>query len=114
MNTLQFIIDIAARGDQAVIRRVSALQDRLGGAEAAAERLANTTSNKLKNAFMSLPGASFFANPIVALSTGVGVVAKLGMETEKTATAFRVLAGSEETSTKLLGQLNKYAITMIE
>lgn len=109
MNTLQFIIDIAARGDQAVIRRVSALQDRLGGAEAAAERLANTTSNKLKNAFMSLPGASFFANPIVALSTGVGVVAKLGMETEKTATAFRVLAGSEETSTKLLGQLNKYA-----
>lgn len=109
MNTLQFIIDIAARGDQAVIRKVSALQDRLGGAEAAAERLANTTSNKLKNAFMSLPGASFFANPIVALSTGVGVVAKLGMETEKTATAFRVLAGSEETSTKLLGQLNKYA-----
>lgn len=109
MNTLQFIIDIAARGDQAVIRRVSTLQDRLGGAEAAAERLANTTSNKLKNAFMSLPGASFFANPIVALSTGVGVVAKLGMETEKTATAFRVLAGSEETSTKLLGQLNKYA-----
>lgn len=109
MNVLQFIIDIAARGDQAVIRRVSALQDRLGGAEAAAERLANTASNKLKNAFMSLPGASFFTNPIVALSTGVGVVAKLGMETEKTATAFRVLAGSEETSTKLLGQLNKYA-----
>lgn len=109
MNVLQFIIDIAARGDQAVIRRVNTLQERLGGAEAAAERLANTTSNKLKNAFMSLPGASFFANPIVALSTGVGVVAKLGMETEKTATAFRVLAGSEETSTKLLGQLNKYA-----
>ena len=109
MNVLQFIIDIAARGDQAVIRRVSALQDRLGGAEAAAERLANTASNKLKNAFMSLPGASFFTNPIVALSTGVGVVAKLGMATEKTATAFRVLAGSEETSTKLLGQLNKYA-----
>ena len=109
MNVLQFIIDIAARGDQAVIRRVNTLQERLGGAEAAAERLANTTSNKLKNAFMSLPGASFFANPIVALSTGVGVVAKLGMETEKTATAFRVLAGSEETSTKLLGQFNKYA-----
>lgn len=109
MNVLQFIIDIAARGDQAVIRRVNTLQERLGGADAAAERLANTTSGKLKRAFMSLPGASFFANPIVALSTGIGVVAKLGMETEKTATAFRVLAGSEETSTKLLGQLNKYA-----
>ena len=109
MNALQFIIDIAARGDQAVIRRVNAIQDRLGGAEAAAERLANTTGGKLRKAFMSLPGASFFANPIVALSAGIGAVTKLGMETEKTATAFRVLAGSEATSTKLLGELNKYA-----
>lgn len=109
MNVLQFIIDIAAKGDQAVIKKVSAIQDQMGGAEAAADRLANTTGGKLKRAFMSLPGASFFANPIVALSTGVGVVAKLGMETEKTATAFKVLAGSEETSSKLLGQLNRYA-----
>ena len=109
MNALQFIIDIAARGDQAVIRRVNAIQDRLGGAEAAAERLANTTGGKLRKAFMSLPGASFFANPIVAISAGIGAVTKLGMETEKTATAFRVLAGSEATSTKLLGELNKYA-----
>ena len=109
MNVLQFIIDIAARGDQAVMRRIGAIQDQMGGAEAAAERLANTTSGKLRRAFMSLPGASFFANPIVAISAGVGAVTKLGMETEKTATAFRVLAGSEETSAKLLGQLNKYA-----
>ncbi|MBQ7899360.1 MAG: tape measure protein [Bacteroidales bacterium] len=109
MNVLQFIIDIAARGDQAVIRRVGAIQDRLGGAEAAAERLASATGGRLKQAFMSLPGASFFSNPIVALSTGIGVVTRLGMETEKTATAFRVLAGSEETSTKLLGELNRYA-----
>lgn len=109
MNVLQFIIDIAARGDQAVIRRVGAIQDRLGGAEAAAERLASATGGRLKQAFMSLPGASFFSNPIVALSAGIGVVTRLGMETEKTATAFRVLAGSEETSTKLLGELNRYA-----
>lgn len=109
MNVLQFIIDIAAKGDQAVLKKIGAIQDKMGGAEAAAERLSNTTGGKLKKAFMSLPGASFFSNPIVALSTGIGVVAKLGMETEKTATAFRVLAGSEETSTKLLGQLNKYA-----
>lgn len=109
MNAIQFIIDIAARGDQAVMRRINAIQNRLGGAEAAADRLARTTGGKLRKAFMSLPGSSFFSNPIVALSAGIGVVTKLGMETEKTATAFRVLAGSEETSAKLLGELNKYA-----
>ena len=109
MNVLQFIIDIAAKGDQAVIKKIGAIQDKMGGAETAAQRLANVTGGGLRKAFMSLPGASFFSNPIVALSTGIGVVAKLGMETEKTATAFRVLAGSEETSTKLLGELNKYA-----
>ena len=109
MNVLQFIIDIAAKGDQAVTRKIQALTDKMGGAEAAAERLSNTVGGKLKKAFMSLPGASFFSNPIVALSTGVSVVAKLGMETEKTATAFRVLAGSEATSAKILGQLNDYA-----
>lgn len=109
MNAIQFIIDIAARGDQAVMRRINDIQNRLGGAEAAADSLARTTGGKLRKAFMSLPGASFFSNPIVALSTGIGVVTKLGMQTEKTATAFRVLAGSEETSAKLLGELNKYA-----
>ena len=109
MNVLQFIIDIAAKGDQAVIKKIGAIQQQMGGAEAAAERLANTTGGKLRQAFMSIPGASFFANPIVALTAGIGTVTRLGMETEKTATAFRVLAGSEETSTKLLGQLNKYA-----
>lgn len=109
MNVLQFIIDIAAKGDQAVIKKIGAIQNKMGGAEVAAQRLANVTGGGLLKAFMSLPGASFFSNPIVALSSGIGVVTKLGMETEKTATAFRVLAGSEETSTKLLGELNKYA-----
>ena len=109
MNVLQFIIDIAAKGDQAVLKKIGAIQQKMGGAEAAAERLANATGGRLRQAFMSLPGASFFTNPIVALSSGIGVVAKLGMETEKTATAFGVLAGSEETSSKLLGELNRYA-----
>ncbi len=109
MNAIQFIIDIATRGDQAVMRRINTIQQRLGGADAAAQRLARTTGGELRKAFMSLPGVSFFSNPIVALSAGIGVVTKLGMETEKTATAFRVLAGSEETSAKLLGELNKYA-----
>ena len=109
MNSVQFIIDIAARGDQAVMRKIDAIQQKLGGADAVSARLANTTGAKLKKAFMSLPGASFFANPIVSITTGIGMMAKLGMETEKTATAFRVLAGSEQTSGKLLGDLNKYA-----
>lgn len=109
MNVLQFIIDIAAKGDQAVIKKIGAIQDKMGGTEAAAERLANATGGGLRKALMSLPGASFFSNPIVAISSGIGVVARLGMETEKTATAFRVLAGSEETSTRLLGELNRYA-----
>ena len=109
MNSVQFIIDIAAKGDQAVMRRINEIQTKLGGADAVAERLANTTGGKLKSAFMSLPGASFFTNPIVAITSGIGTIAKLGMQTEKTATSFRVLAGSEEKSTKLLGELNKYA-----
>lgn len=108
MNVIQFIIDIAAKGDQAVLKKIGAIQSKMGGAEAAAARLTAATGG-LRRAFMSLPGASFFSNPIVALSTGVGVVARLGMETEKTAAAFRVLAGSEETSTRLLGELNRYA-----
>ncbi|EJX08105.1 tape measure domain protein [gut metagenome] len=109
MNAVQVIIDIAARGDRVALRKINALQERLGGADAAAKRLANTTGGRLRKAFMSLPGASFFTNPVVALATGAGIVGKLGMETEKTATAFRVLAGSQETSAKLLGQLNEYA-----
>lgn len=109
MNVLQFIIDIAAKGDQAVLKKIGAIQQKMGGAEAAAERLANATGGRLRQAFMSLPGASFFTNPIVALSSGIGVVAKLGMETEKTATAFGVLAGSEDRADKVLNQLNEYA-----
>lgn len=109
MNSLQFIIDIAARGDQAVMRRINTIQQKLGGADAAAQRLANTTGGKLRKALMGLPGASFFTNPVVAITAGIGAVARLGMQAEKTATAFRVLAGSEEVSAKLLGDLNKYA-----
>lgn len=109
MNVLQFIIDIVAKGEQTVIGKVHAVQRSLSEAEAAADSFARKTSSGLRQAFMSLPGAQFFSNPLVALTTGVGVVSKLGMEADKTATAFRVLVGNEETAGMLLRQLNDYA-----
>lgn len=112
MNILQFLIDIRSK-DNGVIGQVTRLQTRLDEADKSANRLANTVGVKLKKAFMSLPGAEFLTNPIVALTAGVGVVAKMGMEAEKTAVSFNVLTGSVETGTKLLGELNKYADTTI-
>lgn len=107
MNVLQFIIDIRSK-DNGVMGQMTKLQTRLDDADRSANRLANTVGVKLKSAFMSLPGAQFFTNPIVALTTGVGVVAKMGMEAEKTATSFKVLAGSEENAAKLSEQMKRY------
>ena len=109
MNIVQYIINFAARGDNAVIRRVSGLQSRLESADAAATRLAASVGTSLKTAFMSLPGASFFTNPIVAMTAGIGAVSKLGMQVQTTATAFNVLVGSQEKSSAILGDLYKYA-----
>lgn len=108
-NVLQFIIDFAARGGNAVTRQVSRLQGRLDAADSSASRLAKTVGTNLKTAFMSLPGAQFFTNPIVALSAGIGVVSKLGMEAQTTATSFEVLLGSQEKAVSMLAQLNAYA-----
>ena len=105
MNITQFIIDIAARGDGQAISKIRAVQNGLDMANRHAEKL----KTGLRQAFSSLPGAEFFMNPIVALTTGVGVVAKVGMEAEKTATAFNVLVGNEEKAAKALGELNSYA-----
>ena len=109
MNIVRYIIDIAARGDNTVIRRISGLQNRLESADAAATRLATSVGNSLKTAFMSLPGASFFTNPIVAMTAGIGAVSRLGMQAQTTATAFNVLVGSQEKSSAILGDLYKYA-----
>lgn len=109
MNIVQYIINFAARGDNAVIRRVSGLQSRLESADAAATRLAASVGTSLKTAFMSLPGASFFTNPIVAMTAGIGAVSKLGMQAQTTATAFNVLVGSQEKSSVILEDLYKYA-----
>lgn len=108
MNILQFLIDIRSR-DNGVIGQVTQLQTRLDEADRSATRLANTVGVKLKSAFMSLPGAEFLTNPIVALTAGVGVVSKMGMEAEKTAVSFEVLTGSQQTANQMIAEMNKYA-----
>lgn len=108
MNILQFLIDIRSR-DNGVIGQVTRMQERLDAADRSANRLSTTIGGRLRTAIMSLPGAEFFTNPIVALTAGVGVVAKLGMDADKTAVSFNVLTGSMEKGSTLLGQINKYA-----
>lgn len=107
MNVLQFLIDIRARNN-GVTGEVNRLQQRLDATEQTANRLKRSVGG-LKAAFMTLPGAEFFTNPIVAISTGIGVVSKLGMEAGKTAAAFEVMAGSADAGNKILSDINKYA-----
>ena len=108
MNILQFLINIQAR-DNGVISRVTRLQSRVDAADRSASRLTSSLGSGLKSAILSLPGAEFFTNPIVALTTGVGVVSKLGMEAGKSEVAFNSLMGSAETGGKMLAELNKHA-----
>lgn len=110
-NIVQYIIDIASRGGNAVVRQAAQLQSRLDAANASAGRLSLTVGKNLRDAFMSLPGASFFTNPIVAMGAGVGVVSKLGMQAQTTAVSFDVLVGSQEKAANMLSQINAYAKT---
>lgn len=106
-NILQFIIDIQSR-QNGVVQQVQRVQNKLEDTDRSAQKL-NGRLTGLKSALMSLPGAEFFTNPIVAMTAGIGVVAKLGMDADKTAVSFNVLTGSMEKGSKLLGQINKYA-----
>ena len=108
-NILQFIIDFSSRGASAVMKSVSGLQQRIDAADRSADRLASSVGGRLRDAFMSLPGAQFFTNPIVALSAGIGVVSRLGMQAETTATSFKVLLGSQQESAEMLDRINEYA-----
>lgn len=110
-NIVQYIIDFATRGGNAVVRQATQLQSRLDAANASAGRLSLTVGKNLRNAVMSLPGASFFTNPIVAMSAGIGVVSKLGMQAETTAVSFDVLVGSQAKAANMLSQINAYAKT---
>nr|MBQ1578437.1 hypothetical protein [Oscillospiraceae bacterium] len=108
MKISQFLIDIAAKGEGQAISKIRSVQDALDMADRSSARLSSGVGG-LGKALRSIPGAEFFMNPIVALTTGVGIVSKMGMEAEKTATSFNVLVGSEEKAAKMLGELNKYA-----
>ncbi len=107
-NTAQYIIEISTNGDRATVSRVDAVQRKLEATDRSAARLSGRVGG-LGKAFQNLPGAGFFANPLVQLTAGIGVVSKLGMQAEKTATAFNVLVGSEAKAAKMLGQINEYA-----
>ncbi len=109
MNATQFLIDIATKGDRQAISRIDAVQHSLESADRAADGLGKRISRSLGQAFRSIPGAEFITNPVVAMTAGIGVVSKMGMEAEKTATSFRVLVGSESEAARMLGEINKYA-----
>lgn len=109
MNILEFIINISARGDKIVTSRVDAIQRKIYQTDIAADKLARTITGKLNKALDSIPGSNFFRNPLVMITAGTAAVAKMGMEAEKTATAFNLLAGSEEKGSKALAQMQKYA-----
>ena len=109
MNILEFVIDISSRGDRNVTRSMDALQRKVYAADAAVHKLTRSIGVGLKSALDSLPGAEFFRHPLVILTAGTAAVAKMGMQAEKTAASFNLLAGSEEKGVKTLAELNKYA-----
>ena len=106
MNILQFLIDIRSR-QNGVIGQVSRLQGRMDAAAQSAERLSRTVGGGLREAFLSLPGAEFLTNPIVALTAGVGVVSRLGMEVDRASVSFANLVGSEQRAADLMGQMER-------
>lgn len=109
MKLIDFIIKFASQGDASVVNAASKIQGCIESAEQAADRLSTTVGGKLKQAFMSLPGAEFITNPIVAMTAGIGTVSTLGMQAEKTAKSFDVLVGSQDKAGKMLDEIYDYA-----
>lgn len=108
MNILQFLIDFQTKGDSGAAASVGKLQNNLDNARRSTESLTSRIGGSLKNAIMSLPGAEFFTNPIVAISAGIGVVTKLGMTAEQTAISFEVLLGSQKKAAALMQEMKTY------
>ena len=106
-NILQFIIDIQSR-QNGVVQQVQRVQNKIDDTDRSVQKL-NGRLTGLKSALMSLPGAEFFTNPIVAMTAATGVVAKLGMDAGKTAVSFDVLLGSQTKSAEMLKEMNRYA-----
>lgn len=107
MTVLDLLIKFSAK-DGGLYSYLERTQHSIAQTERQATRLTASIGGGLKNAFMSLPGAQFFTNPIVALTAGVGTVANMGMKAEATAKSFDVLAGSEERASKLLADIKGY------
>ena len=107
-NTAEYLINISATGERSASSKIEGVQRKLDAADRSASRLSGRVGG-LGNALRSLPGGSFFANPLAQLTAGIGVVSHLGMQAEKTATAFNVLVGSESQAAKMLGEINEYA-----
>ena len=109
MKLLDFIIKFASQGDASVVSAASRIQTGIDAAEASANRLSASVGGRLRQAFLSLPGAEFITNPVVAMTAGIGTVAGLGMQAEKTAKSFDVLVGSESKASSMLNELYDYA-----
>lgn len=62
-----------------------------------------------KEAFNALPGASLLLNPIVAMTSGISIISKLGIEAEKTSKQFEVMLQSKEKADALMSSINAYA-----
>lgn len=65
--------------------------------------------SNLKSSLSSIPGMDFLTNPYTMVAAGVGAIAKIGSQAEKTSVAFKVLVGDENKAAKLLGDINKFA-----
>lgn len=106
-NILEFIINIQGK-QNGVVQQVQRIQNKVDDTDRSVQKL-NGRLSGLKSAFMSLPGAEFFTNPIVAISAATGVIAKMGMDAGKTAVSFDVLLGSQTKSAEMLKEMNRYA-----
>lgn len=107
MTVLDLLIKFSAK-DGGLYSYLERTQNSIVQTERKTTRFTDSIGGGLKNAFMSLPGAQFFTNPIVALTDSVGTVANMGMKAEATAKSFDVLAGSEERASKLLADIKGY------
>lgn len=98
---------------------ISSIAKEFGNAKIKADKLTGSVDvlnsklgrvgSGLKDAFMSLPGAQFLSNPIVAIGMAGAAVAKLGIENDKANVSFEVLLQSEKKAADLLGLINEYA-----
>ena len=65
-NILEFIINIQGK-QNGVVQQVQRIQNKVDDTDRSVQKL-NGRLFGLKSALMSLPGAEFFTNPIVAIS----------------------------------------------